>query len=106
LCVSSEILAEYHEVFSRAKSTDLDPRRVARLLTLVAGKATMVFPTSHRAESPDKSDSRLYECADAAAADYIVTGNIKHFPKLYRSTKIVTVRQLLELLAASHDVPI
>jgi putative PIN family toxin of toxin-antitoxin system len=89
-CVSSEILAEYREVFSRAKFAGLDPQRVARLLTLVAGEAIMVTPTSHTTESPDESDNRFYECAEAAAADYIVTGNIKHFPKIYRSTKIVT----------------
>jgi uncharacterized protein len=101
LCVSSEILAEYREVFSRAKFAGLDSQRVVHLLTLVACEATMVTPTSHLAESPDESDNRFYECAEAAAADYIVTGNIKHFPMLYRSTEIVTVRQLLELLTTS-----
>ncbi len=100
LCASSEILDEYREVLSRPKFAGLDPRRVARLLTLVTEAATMVTPAGRLAESPDESDNRFYECADAAAADFIVTGNAKHFSKPYKSTRVVTARQLLDLLAA------
>ena len=49
--------------------------------------------------SKDEADNRFYECAEAAAADYLVTGNIKHFPKDHKTTKIVTPRQMFELLA-------
>jgi uncharacterized protein len=54
--------------------------------------------------SPDDSDNRLYECAEAAQADYLVTGNTKHFPVEHGSTKIVTPRQFLEILAESRRV--
>jgi putative PIN family toxin of toxin-antitoxin system len=99
LCVSSEILTEYREVFARAKFNGLDPSLVVRLLGLIADAATLVVPSTHLAESPDESDNRFYECADAADADYIVTGNAKHFTKTYKSTQTVTPRQLLDLLA-------
>ena len=39
-----------------------------------------------------------YVSLAVAEADYIVTCNIKHFNKPYRSTKIITARQLLTLL--------
>ncbi|MGA2115902.1 MAG: putative toxin-antitoxin system toxin component, PIN family [Bryobacteraceae bacterium] len=72
LCASSEILAEYREVFGRPKFAGLDPKRVDRLLTLVTEAATMVAPSNRLAESADESDNRFYECADAGQADFIV----------------------------------
>jgi len=66
---------------------------------VIAGEATLVRPANRLSESPDESDNRFYECAAAAEADYIVTGNARHFNKPYRTTRIVTVRQFLTLLA-------
>src|SRR5437867_3653039 len=86
LCVSSEVLAEYREVFSRPKFGGLDPQRVSRLLTLIAGEATVVAPTQRLSVSRHEADNRFYECAAAAHADYIVTGNAEHFSKPYKTT--------------------
>jgi len=38
----------------------------------------------------------LLECAQAARADYLVTGNLKHFPTSWTETRIVTARWLLD----------
>jgi putative PIN family toxin of toxin-antitoxin system len=103
MCVSEEVLAEYSEVFSRAKFAALDPDRVASLLVAIAEEATLVTPANRLVESPDESDNRFYECAAAAGAEYIVTGNARHFTKPYRATKIVTARQLLALLASGKE---
>ena len=43
------------------------------------------------------------ECADAARADYLVTGNQKHFPEFWKNTKTVTPREFVSL-AAPHLV--
>jgi hypothetical protein len=37
-----------------------------------------------------------WECAQAAAAHYLVTGNARDFPAAWVSTKIVTARQFLD----------
>jgi putative PIN family toxin of toxin-antitoxin system len=97
LCVSEEVLAEYREVFGRAKFAGLDPHRVGSLLAAIGEEATLVKPAHRLAESPDESDNRIYECAAAAEADYIVTGNARHFKRPYGPTRIVTARQLLAL---------
>jgi putative PIN family toxin of toxin-antitoxin system len=102
LCVSDELLTEYREVIARPKFAGLDPRRVALLLELIAGEATLVSPTNVLKISKDEADNRFYECAEAAGADYLVTGNIKHFPKDYKTTKVVSPRQMLELLAKKN----
>jgi putative PIN family toxin of toxin-antitoxin system len=97
LYISEAVLAEYREVFSRPKFSGLDLKAVSQLLDLIAQQATLVTPTERLAISPHDSDNRFYECADAAAADYIVTGNLKHFTRPYKNTRIVTGRGLLEM---------
>jgi len=50
--------------------------------------------------SGHEDDNRIYECAAAAKADFIVTENAKHFKKPHKTTRIVSARQLLRLLGA------
>lgn len=50
--------------------------------------------------SEHEEDNRIYECALAAKAHYIVTENTRHFTTSYKYTKIVNARQLLRLLHA------
>ena len=50
--------------------------------------------------STHEPDNRFLECAEAAAADFLVTGNTRHFPKSWKTTKIVNARQFLDVLAS------
>ncbi len=50
--------------------------------------------------SPDEKDNRIYECAEESHADFIVTGNARHFRKGSGVTKILNARQLLSLIEA------
>jgi len=102
LCVSKDVLAEYREVLARPKFSHLDSEEVSRLLAMIEAAGMMVEPTETLTISEHPSDNRFYECADAAAADYIVTGNLKHFSKPYKNTQIITPRQILELLKAEE----
>jgi uncharacterized protein len=45
----------------------------------------------------DPDDDIFLECAEAAGAAFLVTGNLKHFPTEWRQTRIVTAAALLEL---------
>jgi predicted nucleic acid-binding protein len=47
----------------------------------------------------DPDDNIFLECADAARADYLVTGNPRHFPKFWKNTKVITSRELLNIVA-------
>ena len=62
------------------------------------GAAVSVKPRGRLKISADEQDNRIYECALAAKADYIVTENIKDFPRPYKYTNIITPRRLLKLL--------
>ncbi len=96
-CVSENVLAEYAVTLNRPKFQHLDLRKIAAALALArSGQMTMV--TGRLNDSPHEPDNRFYECARTAQADYLVTGNRKHFPKDRPPTKIVNARQLLAAL--------
>jgi uncharacterized protein len=40
----------------------------------------------------DADDSKFLECA--GAADYLLTGNQRRFPKFWKNTKVITPREI------------
>jgi len=82
----------------RRPKLQLEPLRVEYLLKLVVEEGLLVAPSRTVAESPDEPDNRFLECAEAANADYLVTGNVKHFPHTHKETEIVTGRRFLDIL--------
>lgn len=90
LCVSHAVLEEYREVLNRPKF-GLQPHAVNLLLQEIIQSSLLVNPTEHIANPLDEKDSHFLECAVVADVQYLVTGNIKHFPApQFRHTKIVT----------------
>lgn len=47
----------------------------------------------------DPADNIFVECADAARADYLLTGNQQHFPKFWKNTKIISSSEFLSVIA-------
>lgn len=103
LCVSPTVLAEYALVLARPR-LKLRQEEVNTALNRLHQASTVVHPTFVLEVCRHEPDNRFLECAEAAAADYLVTGNTRHFPKKYKSIKVVTTRQFLELLAAKPEV--
>jgi uncharacterized protein len=93
--VSEAVLREYESVLRRPKFR-LKSLHVSRSLRLLRAEAKMVAPYSQVSVARDAGDNRFLECAEAAKADYLVTGNQSHFPKQWRQTLIVNARELLE----------
>ncbi len=58
----------------------------------------MQLSTSTLTLSDHESDNRFYECAEAAEADYLITGNTAHFSKDHKTTKIITPRDFIDLI--------
>lgn len=98
LYVSQPILDEYSEVLSRP---ELKIRKGLRrqFLQLIRNRSSLVVPSRRLEVSGDPDDNRFLECADAARADYLVTGNLRHFPKFWKKTKIITPREFIGLVA-------
>lgn len=100
LCVSAPILAEYAEVLKRPRLR-LDPARVLWVLEFIHHEGLVVVPSLRLTACSDEPDNRFLECADAAAADYLVTGNKRHFPDHWKSTRVVNARDFLRSAATS-----
>ena len=98
LYVSRPILEEYSEVLGRP---ELRIRKGLRqqVLQLIKNHSYTVVPTRRLDVTIDLDDNMFLECADAARADYLVTGNQKHFPRFWKKTKIITTREFISLTA-------
>jgi putative PIN family toxin of toxin-antitoxin system len=95
LFLSEEILGEYEGVLARA-AFKLSPAKVAASLRLIEKAATMVYPEKRITAAKDPDDNKFLEYAAESQADYLVTGNKKHFPKQWQQTRIVNTRELLQ----------
>jgi uncharacterized protein len=96
--VSDAIVSEYAMVLARP---ELKIRRNLRhqLLQLIRNHTRVVSPSRLAQVTSDPADNMFVECADAARADYLVTGNQRHFPKFWKTTKIITSREFLSVIA-------
>ena len=102
ICVSKPIFDEYERVllYPRLK---FDPQQIRRFLKRLRRESILIKPTLRLSESPDEADNRFLECADAAVAEFLVTGNKRHFPKSWKATQVVNARELLGLLSSSFQ---
>ena len=100
LYVSAPILDEYRNVLKRR---ELRIRKGLRrqFLQLIENRAHVVIPRRRLNVTADEDDNIFLECADAARADYLVTGNQRHFPAFWKRTKIISSREFVAL-AAPH----
>ena len=96
--VSQPILSEYALVLGRP---ELKIRRSLRqqLLQLIRNHVRVVMPSRLQEVTLDPADNMFVECADAARADYLVTGNTRHFPNFWKNTKIITSSEFLAVIA-------
>ena len=98
LYVSQPILDEYEDVLSRP---ELKIRKGLhrQFLQLIPNRTNLVVPSRRLEVASDPDDNRFLECADAARADYLVTGNLRHFPRFWKKSKIITPREFIGLEA-------
>jgi putative PIN family toxin of toxin-antitoxin system len=94
LFVSAPILLEYETVLRRPKFPIL-PGKITESLALIRQNSTLIVPAITLTVSPDERDNRFLECAETAGAEFLVTGNRRHFPAVWKSTRIVNAREFV-----------
>ena len=99
LFVSPEIFAEYEGVLRRPKFA-IAPKLITKSLRQLRSVAKIVEPQRRLSITRHEADNRFLECAEAAQADFLVTGNKRHFPAAWRQTLIVNARELTEGIVA------
>ena len=67
----------------------------------IRANSSLVHPaTPATAAKGDESDNRFLECAAASRANYLITGNAKHFPETFEQARIVTPRQFIDFIVS------
>jgi putative PIN family toxin of toxin-antitoxin system len=91
LCVTEKIFAEYEEVLGRGKFKKLNQASVREFLSTLKSRALWVVPKVIIDDvAKDPADNAFLECALESKADFLITGNIAHFPeKKFHRTSIV-----------------
>jgi putative PIN family toxin of toxin-antitoxin system len=97
---SPALLNEYETVLKRPRFK-LGHKETAELIEKIKQKAVMVTPTKELTIlEADETDSRILECAAKAKADFVITGNKRHFPfEEFKGIKILTPREFINKIS-------
>ena len=91
---NEEILSEYSNVLHREKFK-FPEELISRVLKVVTDKGISSDRVFADFDFPDPKDVVFYEVALSKDDAYLVTGNIKHFP---RADFVVTPAEMIEIL--------
>jgi len=91
----NRILFEYADVLSREKFC-FDPEPVHGLIGYFKSAGEYVNSDRVRMRFDDEADKKFYEVYKSGPAQYLITGNARHFP---REEGIVTPREFMEIFA-------
>lgn len=97
--VSDALLEEYEDVLRRPQF-GVDARQVARSLRDLRKAAILVVPAKQLNVTLDPDDNKVLECALAARADYVVTGNVRDYPAQFQDIRIIPPRRFMTILAS------
>ena len=96
------MLAEYHETVEELR-LDYPTRKCVEWVEVLTESAELVFPVERASGATiDPDDEMILECALAAEADFIVSGDKKHLLALrqYQGIPIISPADFLRRLAA------
>lgn len=104
LAISHPILAEYEEVIARLV-TRYPNKPQTDWLSGIKQAAHLYLPASLAPSSADPDDQMFIECAVAARADYLVTGDKGHLLTLQRAggVPIISASHFLRLLGLPEN---
>lgn len=98
--MSPELLAEYHETMERLRR-EYPHNSYVGWAEALTDAAILVFPSERAGGmTPDPGDEKVLECALAAEADVIVTGDKRHLLPLrtFRNVEILSPASFLRRL--------
>ncbi len=98
--VTDEIIREYRDVIIREKFKK-HKLELYKLLEIVCEVAYWTDPSAVNivCNLPDKDDVIYLKAATSTQADYLITGNIKHFPqRKYENVAIITPADFFNLI--------
>jgi putative PIN family toxin of toxin-antitoxin system len=94
-CATQAVLDEYADVLHRDKFRACR-ERAEMLLAGMERCALRVEAGEAVTAAADEDDNRFLECAAAAGAEYLITGNLRHYPAAWGSMLVVNARGFIE----------
>jgi putative PIN family toxin of toxin-antitoxin system len=94
-CFSEAMMQEYAAVLARPKF-GFEPDEIAAVLAMLRDNGELVEPRTSTRTLPDPDDAKFADCAETAQAEYIVTGNKRHFPPQACTVRVVSAGELLD----------
>jgi putative PIN family toxin of toxin-antitoxin system len=105
VCHDPRILAEYAEVLARPRFK-FDPARTRHVLAKLDQDGVPVQPGGEPVRLPDADDEPFLAVALAALADYLVTGNLKDYPRAERrGCAVVSPAEFMRIWSQLHPEP-
>jgi len=93
IVISEEIFREYKEALLGIDK--IDKVTTIELLDSIRELGIWVYSEKTILVSRDESDNKFIECAVAGDAKYLVTKNIRHFPRRYENVEVIRVGSFL-----------
>lgn len=97
LLYNEDIINEYKDVLHRDKF-HFDDEQIDALLDLIK-TGIYLDPTASQETFADEDDRVFYEVALSKEEGYVVTGNVKHFPK---SPIVVTPAEMMQIIQENY----
>ena len=94
---NDDILAEYEEVLHRKKFR-LTEEQIHLVVDWVKEEGVDASRIAYNGDLPDEDDRVFYEVSLSREDSFLVTGNLKHFPK---TPRVVTAAEMIEILGLS-----
>lgn len=91
---NEDIIIEYEDVLHRRKFK-LTEDQIRLVIDCVKQNGIDSERFSYDGNMPDEDDRVFYEVALSEEDSFLVTGNLKHFPK---TPKVITAAQMMEIL--------
>ncbi|MCI0494648.1 putative toxin-antitoxin system toxin component, PIN family [candidate division KSB1 bacterium] len=96
LLISEMILNEYKALF--LTFTKIPEIKSKEILEIIEQLGIEIDVRENYFACKDISDNKFLDCAINGEANYLVTKNLKHFPKDFRGVKVVRVGDFLDIL--------
>jgi putative PIN family toxin of toxin-antitoxin system len=93
ICYDNRIFLEYTEVLKKSKF-NFDNILIDAFLDFIKENGEYIIAEPKNIKFDDEDDKAFYEVYKSSDANYIVTGNKKHFPK---ENNIITPRKYIEI---------
>lgn len=95
-----DVIAEYNEVLKRNKF-HIDHTRIDAIVTHIKKYGIFTSRTAFTESMPDESDRVFFEITLSVEDSFLVTGNLKHYPK---TPQIITPAEFIDRFGTMEEL--